>query len=176
MALSYQERYGAGSMLAFVLCLSVQAFAAVLSDGSATDMAHEPSPSLSPDEVVKIQVAALRWNDASNSGIELTFRFASPENRSTTGPLERFIHMVRSSPYDRLINHKRVSYGPLRISDDEASQEVTVEDLLGEKTTYLWILGRQDNGKYADCWMTDAVLPLTRPKSRRMARILVYRH
>jgi len=166
---SYQRLYGAASILAVMFCLSVQAFAIVSSDVFSTVGVQQPSPSLSPTEVVKIQVAALKVNDASNSGIELTFRFASPENRSTTGPLERFIRMVRSSPYDRLINHRSVAYGPIRISGDDASQEVTVEDMLGEKTTYLWVLGRQDNGKYADCWMTDAVLPLTRPKPRRMA-------
>jgi len=170
LAHSYQKRYGAGSILALVLCVSAQSFAIVSSDRFAENMVQQPSPSLSPDEVVKIQVAALKANDDSNSGIELTFRFASPENRSTTGPLERFIRMVRSSPYDRLINHRSVTYGPMRISGYEASQEVTVEDLLGEKTTYLWVLGRQENGKYADCWMTDAVLRLTRSKPRRMAQ------
>jgi hypothetical protein len=90
LAHSYQERFGAGSILALVLCLSAQAFAIVSSDGFVNNMVQEPSPLLSPDEVVKIQVAALKDNDASNSGIELTFRFASPENRSTTGPLDRF--------------------------------------------------------------------------------------
>ena len=45
-----------------------------------------PSPGYSPGEVVQILVEALRENDADDSGIAVVFRFASPENRSVTGP------------------------------------------------------------------------------------------
>jgi hypothetical protein len=147
----------------------VEAYSVVPSGGLATTKDKRPSPELAPAEVVKIQLSALKENNASNAGIELTFRFASPENRSTTGPLERFVRMVRSHPYDRLINHLSVGYEPMQISGDEAYQAITVKDSIGEQTTYLWVLGRQEKGEYADCWMTDAVLPLTRPVPRRQA-------
>lgn len=160
---------GAISIIAIVLCLAAQAHAGVSSGRFATTTEQRPSPDLAPAEVVKLQVTALKDNDASNGGIGLTFRFASPENRSNTGPLERFIRMVRSSPYDRLINHHSVDFEPMQISGDEAYQALTVKDLIGEQTTYLWVLSRQDEGEFAGCWMTDAVLPLTRPMPRRQA-------
>ena len=52
----------------------------------------KPDPSLSPQDVVSIQIEALRNNDTpyENRGIEVTFNFASPANKRITGPLERF--------------------------------------------------------------------------------------
>ncbi len=43
----------------------------------------EPDPSLSPQDVVSIQIEALRNNDTpyENRGIEVTFNFASPANK-----------------------------------------------------------------------------------------------
>ena len=56
----------------------------------------EPDPSLSPQDVVSIQIEALRNNDTpyEDRGIEVTFNFASPTNKRATGPLERFKVMV----------------------------------------------------------------------------------
>ena len=57
----------------------------------------EPDPSLSPRDVVSIQIEALRNNDTpyENRGIEVAFNFASPTNKRITGPIERFAVMVR---------------------------------------------------------------------------------
>ena len=43
----------------------------------------EPDPSLSPQDVVSIQIEALRNNDIpyADRGIEVTFNFASPANK-----------------------------------------------------------------------------------------------
>ena len=59
----------------------------------------EPDPSLSPQDVVSIQIEALQHNDTPyvDRGIEVTFNFASPTNKRVTGPLERFKAMVRNS-------------------------------------------------------------------------------
>ena len=67
-----------------------------------------PAPSFGPAEVTQIQLDALRTNTLINEGIALTFRFASPANRQVTGPLPRFVKMLRSPPYDRLLNHREV--------------------------------------------------------------------
>ena len=53
-----------------------------------------PRPELSPEEVIRIQLEALRHNDEQDRGIEVAFRFASPANRASTGPLPRFIRMI----------------------------------------------------------------------------------
>ena len=56
---------------------------------------HEAHPSLSPREVVAVQIQALRGDAGSGEGIAACFRFASPANRQHTGPVMRFVHMIR---------------------------------------------------------------------------------
>jgi hypothetical protein len=118
-----------------------------------------PSPGLAPSAVVRIQVEALRNNSLLNEGIVLTYRFASPGNKRFTGPLERFLEMLRSAPYDRLLNHRSADYGPLVVSDNEARQIVIITDRKGDETAYHWVLSRQSEGEFRDCWMTSAVIP-----------------
>ena len=50
---------------------------------------QRPSAEHAPQEVVRIQMEALRYNDEKNRGIEIAFRFASPSNKADTGPLPR---------------------------------------------------------------------------------------
>ena len=128
----------------------------------------EPSPTLEPSEVVRIQVEALRQNDYSNQGIALTYRFASPGNKLSTGPLARFTEMVRSPPYDQLLNHVSAQYSPMAVSAREARQVVLIVDAQGEEAAYVWILSRQGEGEFEGCWMTDAVIPAEPRVERRL--------
>ncbi len=70
----------------------------------------EPDPSLSSQDVVSIQIEALRTNDTpyEDRGIEVTFNFASPTNKRMTGPLERFKVMVRGLRTDDQSSQRRV--------------------------------------------------------------------
>ncbi|MSV29914.1 MAG: hypothetical protein EXQ52_14390 [Bryobacterales bacterium] len=65
--------------------------------GAAVLMGQDPGPALTPAEVVRTQITALRNNDKprKDAGIATAFRFASPGNRAATGPLDRFILMVK---------------------------------------------------------------------------------
>ena len=126
----------------------------------------EPSPDLDPAEVVRIQVEALRNNSPLNEGIALTYRFASPNNKRSTGPLDRFTQMVRTDPYHLLLNHRRARYEPLALSGNQAHQLVIITDSAGEEIAYHWTLVRQEEGKFKDCWMTDMVIPSVRPTLR----------
>ena len=117
----------------------------------------QPSPDLSPEEVVKIQVEALQHNDDDDTGIEVTFRFASPANKQVTGPLMRFIHMVKNPAYRPMLNHKLAEYGSMEIDGDTASQRVTIIEPNGDATVYLFILSRQSEPPCQGCWMTDSV-------------------
>ncbi len=128
-----------------------------------------PSPELEVSEVVRIQVEALRDNTLLNEGIEWTYRFASPGNKRYTGPLNRFTEMVRSAPYDRLLNHLDARYGLISISGNEAFQMVSIIDKTGEEIAYAWVLSRQGEGEFKDCWMTDAVIPAQRPPQKDFA-------
>ena len=94
----------------------------------------EPDPSLSPQDVVSIQIEALRNNDVpyEDRGIEVTFNFASPANKRMTGPLERFKVMVRSPIYGPMINHRTARYENLMVEGDIAQIDVILNSQQGE--------------------------------------------
>jgi len=123
----------------------------------------QPNPNLSPEQVITIVLEALQRNDeqAPDSGITTAFRFASPGNRAATGPLDRFIQLVRSPAYKPLLNHKSASRGSVRISDNVARQRITLVAADGEKVVYLFTLSKQIDDPYKNCWMTDGVERLT---------------
>ena len=60
-----------GVVLAVVSAILLQPVDAVAAPALEAETA--PSPGLSPEEVVRIQVEALRTNDATNAGIALVF-------------------------------------------------------------------------------------------------------
>lgn len=121
----------------------------------------EPDPSLSPQDVVSIQMDALRNNDTpyENRGIEVTFNFASPANKRMTGPLERFTKMVRNPIYAPMINHQTARYGKLIIEGDIARIDVILVSEDGVYVGYRFTLSRQHGNEYEGSWMTDAVVP-----------------
>lgn len=116
-----------------------------------------PKPELTPDQVVQIQLNALRHNDARNRGIEVAFRFASPDNKLHTGPLPRFISMIRQGPYRLMLDYENVSFHPLELVEDQARQRVTLIGA-GLVVDYEFYLSRQSEGSFDGCWMTDAVI------------------
>ncbi len=117
-----------------------------------------PSPELSPEDVVRIQVEALQRNDepTPDAGIEAAFRFASPSNRQATGPLARFSQMIRGG-YGDMLGFVRAEYAPIRVDGRRAVQAVTLVQSDGRRVTYAFGLSRQVGGAYDGCWMTDGV-------------------
>ena len=120
----------------------------------------EPHPSLSPLEVVDIQIEALRHNDVQyqNSGIEVTFNFASPANKRMTGPLERFKLMVNNPMYRPMIDHRGAEYENLAVDGDLARIDVILYSREGQYLGYRFMLTRQHDNPYEGSWMTDAVV------------------
>ncbi len=121
----------------------------------------EPDPSLSPQDVVSIQIEALQNNDIpyEDRGIEVTFNFASPANQRMTGPLERFKEMVRNPVYGPMINHRDAKYENLVVEGEFARIDVVLNSKEGEYLGYRFILSRQHGNEYEGSWMTDAVIP-----------------
>ena len=115
-----------------------------------------PDPVLTPGEVVRIQLEALRHNDGQDRGIAVTFRFASPANRANTGPFPRFAAMIKNGPYALMLDFREARYGPVEIVAKLARQRVTLTGA-GGRMTYWFYLSRQVTPPYVDCWMTDAV-------------------
>ena len=150
----------AANALVVLLSVAVPGLVYGQSGGGAGDphlsSALKPLPELPPEEVVRIQLEALRRNDVENRGIDVAFRFASPANRVATGPLSRFAHMIRHGPYALMLNFARAAYGDVEVIGALARIRVT---LVGEggAMAYVFYLSRQSDAPYENCWMTDRV-------------------
>ena len=126
----------------------------------ATHLLHtEPDPSLSPQDVVSIQIEALGNNDTpyEDRGIEVTFNFASPANKRVTGPLERFKVMVHGPTFGPMINHRDARYENLMVQGEVARVDVILVSKEGEYVGYRFVLTRQHDNQYEGSWMTSAV-------------------
>ena len=121
-----------------------------------------PDPSLSPKDVVRIVVKALKNNDLprKNNGVKITFSFASPANKRNTGPFKRFNTMIRGQTYLPMINHRGATYENYNVTDAQASIDVILISSTGKTFGYRFRLTRQNGNKYEGSWMTDAVTPI----------------
>ena len=118
-----------------------------------------PEPELKPNDVVRLQLLAMQQNDDSDIGIEVTFRFASPANKIQTGPLQRFIRLVRNPSYRPLLNHTNATFLELTVEEDFAVQEVVITTSNGKRIGYRFRLSIQKGPVYPGWWMTDSVVP-----------------
>ena len=119
-----------------------------------------PPPSLSPGQVVEIVLAALQHNDdpQPDAGIATTFEFASPANRLETGPLQRFASMIKNPAYRVMLGFRSATKGRLELDGNHAQQRVVIVGRDGSQVTYVFLLSKQSDGPYANCWMTDGVI------------------
>ena len=115
-----------------------------------------PTPALTPLEVVEIQLEAMRNNDAQDKGISVVYRFASPQNRSQTGPLLRFAQMLKQGPYALMLNYDSVVFDDAEIVGNRARVRVVLFNQR-QKLGFYFILSRQQEEPYKNCWMTDMV-------------------
>lgn len=121
-----------------------------------------PRPEITPEQVVQFQVTALQHNDdpQTDAGIERVFRFASPSNKTATGPLEKFAQIVKSPAYSPMLNNVSSSIVGSDVEGDKAKIAVKVFGATGRPVTYIFVLSKQSEGEFSNCWMTDAVMPL----------------
>lgn len=144
-----------GILILFALGWSLEIAVAQLADLT-------PKPQLSPEQVVQYQMAALEHNDEpkSDAGIERAFRFASPSNKQVTGPLDKFVQILKSPLYAPMLNNRSSLIVGSEVSDDQAKIAVKIVAADGRELTYVFVLSKQNEGEFNDCWMTDAVAPL----------------
>jgi hypothetical protein len=110
-----------------------------------------------PGMVIHIQVVALANNDPqTDEGINTTYQFSNPTPPDGTGPPEIFVERLERS-YSPLLNHRRVTYGPLQRSGIVAFRNVTVETS-ALRTTYNWTVIQRRGGRYDGCWFTTSVV------------------
>ena len=67
----------------------------------------KPNNNIEPYQVIKIQLRSLKENDkpSKDNGIKQTWEFAHPNNQKNTGPIDKFITMIRGNSYKMLLNH-----------------------------------------------------------------------
>ncbi len=141
------------TLLIFIFALAFQVWASY-------DIKNAyPDPKLKPNDVVRLQLIAMQLNDESDIGIEVTFRFASPSNKKLTGPLNRFIRLVKNPSYSPLLNHINATFLELNLEDNFAIQDVIITTSKGERIGYRFRLSIQNGPLYPGCWMTDSVIP-----------------
>lgn len=127
--------------------------------GSVSEADVGPRPSLSPKDVVRLQLEAMQNNDANDSGIAMAYRFVSPDFRKQTGTVMRFAAILRTPTYQALLGNRTVEYGPVRVVDEHADQIVLLEDEQGNIDIFLFQLIRLDDGPHVGCWMTNGIHP-----------------
>ncbi len=152
------------ALAALIVGLLVSNVPAELTDHStmltASDSIPEPSPDLSPREVVQLQVEALGTNDEpfAEAGIAAAFNFASPANKRATGPLARFRTLFETSAYGPMIDHAGATYSQVQVEGRTAQMGVLLNTEDGGQVGYLFRLSKQTEAPHEACWMTDAVM------------------
>jgi hypothetical protein len=119
-----------------------------------------PAPHLAPDDVVRLQVGALRAFRDDKAAIHQCYVLASPANRAATGPLNRFIAMVQNPAYGALVLQTSALVGQPVIRGEQATVLVTVLDQSRTPRVFRFFLSKQTEPLHRDCWMTDAVIPV----------------
>ncbi len=163
-----------GSGIALSICLLLIPFSGPISGplfapASANELFPEivPDPAYTPEEVVGIQMRALGQNDKpfENAGIELTFRFASPNNQRNTGPLARFEVLFENLAYKPMLSYASMEIGESMIVNGSAMVPVLLDDMHGKKVGYMFTLSQQIDPPYENCWMTDRVVRVQLPNN-----------
>jgi len=121
-----------------------------------------PNTHLQPEDVVEIVLDALANNDTpyTDAGIETTFNFASPSNKSQTGPLEQFAVMIKGPVYGVMVGHKSHELIETVVNNSRAYQLVRLITAGGVAAHFAFRLGLQPDGEFKGMWMTEAVWPL----------------
>ena len=119
-----------------------------------------PNSSISPSQVVKIQLEGLMNNDTQfkDSGIEQTWNFAHPNNKKNTGPLPNFKMMIKGNSYQMLLNHLSHTITEVGKSDKWAQFEVVILDKDKIYHKFNWQVEKFImDGPLKGCWLTTVV-------------------
>ena len=120
----------------------------------------KPNISLKPFDVVSIQLNSLQRNNIpfKDAGIEQVWKFAHPNNKRITGPLEKFKKMIYSDSYRMLIGHEN---NEIEILSEDVNRSVYKVYILSKdkkRYSYIWQIEKVEiEGDLKNCWMTTSV-------------------
>ena len=120
----------------------------------------KPNISLKPIEVLNIQLDSLQRNNIpfNDAGIEQVWEFAHPNNKQTTGPLEKFKQMIYSENYKILISHIKSEVTIISESENKNVYKVSILTKDKKKYYYMWQIEKvKEEGSLINCWMTTMV-------------------
>ena len=120
----------------------------------------KPNISLKPFEVISIQLNALQRNNIpyNDAGIEQVWKFAHPNNKRITGPIEKFKKMIYSESYKMLIDHENSEITILSENGNKSVYKVFILSSDKKKYSYIWQIEKvQTEGDLKNCWMTTSV-------------------
>jgi len=120
----------------------------------------KPDPNIEPEEVISIQLMALMDNNNpyKDAGIEQTWEFAHPNNKSATGPLSNFTKMMYSEAYSIMLNHKNHKIMLIKKQNNVSYFFIELIDKYGNEFGFQWIVKKViTNDKLFNCWMTIGV-------------------
>jgi hypothetical protein len=159
------------SVLVLMLLVSVNPIYGAMSPSVDAPELPQPNSELQPGEVVQIIIDALAENDYPfiDAGIETTFNFASPANKVSTGPLERFVMLVKGPVFGKMINHRDSTLSKVIFEGNKALRLVQIVGENNETLYFAFRLGLQQEGDYAGMWLTEAVWPLEAPGGEVLA-------
>ena len=141
------------------ILLKVIAFFFILTNFSNADLA-KPNIYLKPLDVLMIQLNSLQNNNVpyKDAGIEQTWKFAHPDNKKITGPLEKFKQMIYSKSYEILISHENKEITILNETSNKSVYKVYILSKDKKKYYYIWQIEKVLlNGNLKNCWMTTRV-------------------
>ena len=120
----------------------------------------KPNNEIHPSNVVDIQLKGLMNNDnpSKNYGIKQTWEFAHPANKKYTGPLPKFINLLRGENYKMLLNHLDNEIIEVFKSTTRYGYEVTILAVDKKYYKFQWIVEKYyKEGPLKDCWLTTSV-------------------
>ena len=120
----------------------------------------KPNNEIHPSNVVDIQLKGLMNNDnpSKNYGIKQTWEFAHPANKKYTGPLPKFINLLRGENYKMLLNHLDNEIIEVFKSNTRYGYEVTILAVDKKYYKFQWVVEKYyEEGPLKDCWLTTSV-------------------
>ncbi len=129
------------------------------SENYPTDLTT-PNTSLKPYDVISIQLDSLQRNNIpyKDAGIEQVWKFAHPNNKIVTGPLENFKKMIYSKSYQMLIEHESSEITILSENNRMLVYKVFILSKDKKRYSYIWQVEKVlDEGDLENCWMTTSV-------------------
>ena len=139
------------------LCTMLAGF--YLSSAVMADTIIDPSPDLTPEQVVEIQLLGLKLSagDPNRVEMEQVWRFAHPSNKAMTGPIQRFAGLFATPSYKPLLGHDDYEITVIDQTENNAQMLVRITATDGQAYLYLWSVMRATDGEDKGSFMTISV-------------------